>query len=51
MSSRRAELYIQQDPVSKNEKRLGLVIHTCNPSYLGGRDWEDCGLRPAWAKS
>jgi hypothetical protein len=22
-----------------------------NPSYLGGRDQEDHGLRPAWAKS
>jgi hypothetical protein len=21
--------------------RLGKMVHTCNPSYLGGRDWED----------
>jgi hypothetical protein len=29
-----------------------LVIHTCNSSYLGGRDQEDLGLRPSpkWAK-
>jgi hypothetical protein len=30
---------------------LGMVAHTCNPSYLGGRHWEDHGLRPAWVKS
>jgi hypothetical protein len=38
-----------------NGKRLEtaqeLVAHTCNPSYLGGRDQEDRGSRPAWAKS
>jgi hypothetical protein len=22
-----------------------MVVHTSNPSYLEGRDWEDCGLR------
>jgi hypothetical protein len=26
------------------------VAHICNPSYSGGRDQEDCGLRPALAK-
>jgi hypothetical protein len=26
------------------------VAHTCNPSYLGGWDQEDCGSRPVWAK-
>jgi hypothetical protein len=31
-------------------KRLGLMIHVYNPSYLGSRDRKDCGLRPAWAK-
>jgi hypothetical protein len=25
-----------------------LVTYTCNPSYSGGRDQEDCGLKPAW---
>jgi hypothetical protein len=25
-----------------------LVSHTCNPSYSGGRDQEDLGLKPAW---
>jgi hypothetical protein len=28
-----------------------LVAHTCNPSYSGGRDQEDCGLMPAPANS
>jgi hypothetical protein len=28
-----------------------LVAHACNPSYLGGRDQEDRGLKPAWANS
>jgi hypothetical protein len=23
------------------------VAHTCNPSYWGGRDQEDCGVKPA----
>jgi hypothetical protein len=27
------------------------MAHTCNPSYSGGRDQEDCGSKPAWAKS
>jgi hypothetical protein len=28
-----------------------LVAHTCNPSYSGGRDQEDQGLKPAWANN
>jgi hypothetical protein len=28
-----------------------LVAHACNPSYSGGRDQEDCGLRPAQENS
>jgi hypothetical protein len=27
------------------------VAHVYNPSYLGGRDQEDCSLRPALANS
>jgi hypothetical protein len=27
-----------------------MVVHVCNPSYSGGGDWEDRGLRPARAK-
>jgi hypothetical protein len=32
----------------KERKRAGmgtLVAHTCNPSYSGGRDQEDCGSK------
>jgi hypothetical protein len=28
-----------------------LVAHTCNPSYSGGRDQEDQGLRPTRANN
>jgi hypothetical protein len=27
------------------------VAHACNLSYSGGRDQEDCDLKPAWANS
>jgi transcription initiation factor TFIID subunit TAF12 len=27
------------------------VAHTCNLSYSGDRDSEDCGSKPAWANS
>jgi hypothetical protein len=27
------------------------VAQACNPSYSGGRDQEDGGLKPAWANS
>jgi hypothetical protein len=27
------------------------VTHSCNPSYSGGRDQEDCNSKPAWANS
>jgi hypothetical protein len=33
------------------QKRLVLVTHTCNPSYLGGRDQEDHRSKQAWANS
>jgi hypothetical protein len=28
----------------------GSVAHTCNPSYSGGSDQEDCGSKPALGK-
>jgi hypothetical protein len=28
-----------------------LVAHACNPSYLGGRNQQDHGSKPAWANS
>jgi hypothetical protein len=27
------------------------VAHACNPSYSGGSDQEDHGLRPVWGSS
>jgi hypothetical protein len=27
------------------------VVHAYNPSYLGGRDWDDWDSNPAWAES
>jgi hypothetical protein len=30
---------------------LEAVAHTCNPSYSGGRDWENHGLTPTQANS
>jgi hypothetical protein len=32
-------------------EKPGMVMHVCNPSYLGGRDQEDHVLRPAVGKS
>jgi hypothetical protein len=32
---------------TKNSSRWVLVAHACNTSYSGGRDQEDCGLKPA----
>jgi hypothetical protein len=33
------------------KSRPGMVAHICNSTYLGDRDHENCGLRPAQAKS
>jgi hypothetical protein len=33
------------------QKGLALMAHICNPRYLGGRDQEDHGSKPAWANS
>jgi hypothetical protein len=30
---------------------LSVRTHTCNPSYLGGRDQDDHSSSPDWAKS
>jgi hypothetical protein len=35
----------------KLAKALGVVVYAYNPSYQGGRDWKDRGLRPAQANS
>jgi hypothetical protein len=36
--------------IRKNPFQPGIVIHNCNPSFLGARDWEDLSLRPAQSK-
>jgi hypothetical protein len=36
--------------VTSQKTLLYVVAHACNSSYLEGGDWEDCSLRPAWAK-
>jgi hypothetical protein len=35
----------------KREKIPEAVPQAYNLSYLGGKNKEDCGLRPTWAKS
>jgi hypothetical protein len=35
----------------KKLKLLALVAHTCNLSYSGGREQEDCSLKPAWGNN
>jgi hypothetical protein len=32
------------------EVSQALVAHACNPSYLGGREQEICGSKPALGK-
>jgi hypothetical protein len=35
---------------TKEKMRLGVMVHTYNPSYLRNGDREDHGSRPALAK-
>jgi hypothetical protein len=37
-------------PEKKHQSQV-LVTHACNPSYSGGRDQEDCGLKLGRANS
>jgi hypothetical protein len=37
--------------VQNTQQGQVLVAHTCNPSYSGGRDQEDCGSKPPWANT
>jgi hypothetical protein len=41
----------KQWPLSKINPGQEPVAQTCNPSYSGGRDQEDCGSKPARANS
>jgi hypothetical protein len=44
-------IYNQNVCNKKDKDSRGLVAHTCNPRYSGGRDQEDQSLKPAWANS
>jgi hypothetical protein len=35
----------------RSDFRWVLVAYACNPSYSGGRDQEDWGLKLVWANS
>jgi hypothetical protein len=40
--------------VTESQNRTSLSpapVHTCNPSYSGGRDQKENGLKPAWGNS
>jgi hypothetical protein len=37
--------------IIKNGDSQKLVAYACNPSYSGGRDQENCSLKPVWANS
>jgi hypothetical protein len=51
-SGSKSEMHQQNKVNKKMEHRSWVpVAHTCNPSYSGSRDQEDCGLKPAWANS
>jgi hypothetical protein len=41
----------RQKSGTKSILLLGVVAHGCIPSYLEGRDQEDCCWKPAWANS
>jgi hypothetical protein len=57
LSTREAEIRritVQSQPWANSSQDLISKItntHSCNPSYLGGRDQEDCSLTPAQANS
>jgi hypothetical protein len=36
--------------LERKMKQAGAVVHAYNPSWSGGRDQEDHGSRPIWAK-
>jgi hypothetical protein len=45
--------HCKEQKLLKKERKWSwpLVAYTCNPSYSGGRDQEDCGSKPAQANS
>jgi hypothetical protein len=49
-SSGRAPALQERSTELKTPVSFGLVAHTCNPSYSGASDQEDCGSKPDQAK-
>jgi hypothetical protein len=44
--------YLKNTNTKTGLEKLGTDgSHTCNPSYSGGRNQEDHGLKPDWANS
>jgi hypothetical protein len=41
---------IKELKIKSKDTSWGLVVHTCNPSYLGERHQKDQGLKPALDK-
>jgi hypothetical protein len=44
-------IFKEEDGVKNSSASKVPVAHACNPSYSGGRNQEDCSLKPAWANS
>jgi hypothetical protein len=44
-----SKITIMYGRLNKNQFLLGMVTHGYNPSYSGGEDWDNSGLRPAQA--
>jgi hypothetical protein len=51
LTSKTAHLCQRQRAVLKTLICRALVAHSCNPSYSGGSDQEDCSSKPTWANS
>jgi hypothetical protein len=51
ISSKLKTFVLQRAIIKKGKRSLALVAHACNPSYLGCRDQEDGGSKPAPAHS
>jgi hypothetical protein len=45
MYFKQKRIYEEKEQMLDDQNRA-LVAHNCNPSYSGGRDQEDCSLKP-----
>jgi hypothetical protein len=46
---RKTKIFIKKK--KKKERKPGVVGHSYNPSFSGGREQEDRGSRPGWGNS